>query len=500
MTLPLISAPQSESVAKPGIAAAKAGAPAVDGEEASGEAFTLIASGDDLGEPPAEASLTTTPNPQPNEPEKRDESQVMPGALEETGRDAFPILIARAGEMAGEDAGAVPVLASPDLAPTAPQARHETPPASVQQTPQAVLPVAATVTQRVPDEMTRHEDSRSAPLAGPADLSARTAAPPASHVGDAMVDTRQVSLGLPLQDPTKAMSVGRIADAGGLLTPEKATEPRAGSLTTIQEMSTLMADKTSGTQVGLPLSQSLATAPEDAKPSERLMDPAAAPEDGRWHNPPLDSAPRVAFGPIGTSAMSAPMAFLATQAVGGGRVYTQELVGLNWEDRAAGSLDSTSEIGLGERSAASVASLQSMAVRPDMPRLLAGQFAQAIRAQSGGPVEISLQPEELGRVRMTISTTEAAVIISVVAERQDTFEMMRRHATALSRELANQGFEGVELSFEQGGSGDPDQPNSGEHSGSNSHGGAARHVEDVLQIDLTHGAGLDRTKALDKRI
>ena len=78
--------------------------------------------------------------------------------------------------------------------------------------------------------------------------------------------------------------------------------------------------------------------------------------------------------------------------------------------------------------------------------------------------------------------------------------MMRRHATALSRELANLGFEGVELSFEQRGSGDADRPVSQEGSGLSSRRDGALLSEDPLQMELIHVGGLDPSKALDKRI
>ena len=88
--------------------------------------------------------------------------------------------------------------------------------------------------------------------------------------------------------------------------------------------------------------------------------------------------------------------------------------------------------------------------RADMPRAIAMQIADAVRAMPDRPVDVSLNPEELGRVRLSVSATEAGVMLSVLAERPETLELMKRHAEQLARDLADMGFDSVELSFGKG--------------------------------------------------
>ena len=83
------------------------------------------------------------------------------------------------------------------------------------------------------------------------------------------------------------------------------------------------------------------------------------------------------------------------------------------------------------------------------------------RQTPDGSVEIKLSPEELGRVRMTVSPGDAEVTISVMAERGETLDLLRRNADILSAELRNAGFERLSLDFGQSmGSGSDANPSS----------------------------------------
>ncbi len=75
--------------------------------------------------------------------------------------------------------------------------------------------------------------------------------------------------------------------------------------------------------------------------------------------------------------------------------------------------------------------------------------------QSGklGPVELSLSPEELGRIRMQITPDGDTVRIVLQAERAETAELLRRNSDALLSELRQSGFEGASFSFEGWGTG-----------------------------------------------
>lgn len=75
------------------------------------------------------------------------------------------------------------------------------------------------------------------------------------------------------------------------------------------------------------------------------------------------------------------------------------------------------------------------------------QLADAMTAMPDRPVEIALSPEELGRVRMVITTTDGTVSLQVVAERPETVELMRRHADLLAQDLRQLGFDQLDFRF-----------------------------------------------------
>jgi hypothetical protein len=63
------------------------------------------------------------------------------------------------------------------------------------------------------------------------------------------------------------------------------------------------------------------------------------------------------------------------------------------------------------------------------------------------PVELILSPEELGIVRMTLSASDGAAVLSVSAERPDTLDLMRRNIELLERQFRDLGFDSVSFTF-----------------------------------------------------
>jgi flagellar hook-length control protein FliK len=85
------------------------------------------------------------------------------------------------------------------------------------------------------------------------------------------------------------------------------------------------------------------------------------------------------------------------------------------------------------------------------PRYVAEQVAAAVKtARDGGPVELRLDPPELGRVQIHLVTTDDGARVVVMAERADTHDLLRRHAEMLARDLSDAGFDTVSLDFSQG--------------------------------------------------
>ncbi|MEQ9692690.1 flagellar hook-length control protein FliK [Shimia sp. SDUM112013] len=93
-----------------------------------------------------------------------------------------------------------------------------------------------------------------------------------------------------------------------------------------------------------------------------------------------------------------------------------------------------------------VASAQSFA-RPGENVSWSRQIAENVIRQVDGSIEIRLNPEELGRVRLSVTQSEQSIVISVQAERSETLELIRRHHQELEKELLSFGFEDAQFSF-----------------------------------------------------
>lgn len=83
---------------------------------------------------------------------------------------------------------------------------------------------------------------------------------------------------------------------------------------------------------------------------------------------------------------------------------------------------------------------------PGTARAVAVQLAEALITTQGSKVDIVLNPEELGRVRMVLSPSESGISVSITAERPETLELMRRHIDQLTEEFRALGY--VDIGFE----------------------------------------------------
>lgn len=91
--------------------------------------------------------------------------------------------------------------------------------------------------------------------------------------------------------------------------------------------------------------------------------------------------------------------------------------------------------------------------RSDSVRNAAAQAVEVFVRQPGKPVEISLNPQELGRVRMALTTSETGVIVVIQSERPETLDLMRRHIDQLAQEFQQLGYENTSFQFGNGDSG-----------------------------------------------
>lgn len=62
-------------------------------------------------------------------------------------------------------------------------------------------------------------------------------------------------------------------------------------------------------------------------------------------------------------------------------------------------------------------------------------------------VEITLAPEELGKVRMTLHAADGGITVAVQADRPDTLDLMRRNIDSLARDFRDLGYADISFSF-----------------------------------------------------
>lgn len=189
----------------------------------------------------------------------------------------------------------------------------------------------------------------------------------------------------------------------------------------------------------------------DAAPSSR--DPAKAPAPQKA-NPatPLFAANAEALTPVASQSQLSPLSAIAEG---------DPLI-LSRTDATTG---------------APTQSTTTQPMRMDLPHHVSRQVAEALQNMPSRPVEISLNPEELGRVRLGVSSSEAGIVVSVLAERPETIDLMRRHINNLEAAFQAIGYSDISFSFAGG-----DAQNDGD---TNQQTGTTAQLTDGLLADST---------------
>jgi len=93
----------------------------------------------------------------------------------------------------------------------------------------------------------------------------------------------------------------------------------------------------------------------------------------------------------------------------------------------------------------------SSAAAPALPSgpapKVAAQIVAAVLQSPSGTTEIALNPKELGRVRIALTPAEAGLSVTILAERPETADLMRRNIDVLAREFLDMGHENLTFSF-----------------------------------------------------
>lgn len=90
-------------------------------------------------------------------------------------------------------------------------------------------------------------------------------------------------------------------------------------------------------------------------------------------------------------------------------------------------------------------------------RGIGSQLVEAIRQGRDGTIEVSLVPEELGRLKLSLLGNEMSLHVVVQADRSDTQELIRRHIGHLQQEFLALGYRDVSFAFGQQGGQDHGQ-------------------------------------------
>lgn len=104
----------------------------------------------------------------------------------------------------------------------------------------------------------------------------------------------------------------------------------------------------------------------------------------------------------------------------------------------------------GELKAASAnRGIEPAMARSEPPRPVAHQLADAVRTASSGTIEVKLAPEELGRVKLSLTPSEAGLTITVLADRPETLDLIRRNIDVFAQDLRQQGHQNLSFQFGQ---------------------------------------------------
>jgi len=132
-------------------------------------------------------------------------------------------------------------------------------------------------------------------------------------------------------------------------------------------------------------------------------------------------------------------------------------------------------------------------LRADLTPHIARQLVDVMAQAAHRPTEIALSPQELGRVRMSVVAEDGAITVSIIAERPETLDLMRRHIDQLGQTFKSMGYESISFAFGQG-------ADSGDHAGSGpggdpSSGGqqatATPDESTIIHLDAAPARGVD---------
>jgi hypothetical protein len=110
--------------------------------------------------------------------------------------------------------------------------------------------------------------------------------------------------------------------------------------------------------------------------------------------------------------------------------------------------------GLGHATSASVLPIAERVALPQPTVPISQQIMQALANPARDPdvpLDLALDPPELGRVRLSFAEVNGALTLTISVERPETADLMRRHIALLNEEFARAGLDAPSVSISQGG-------------------------------------------------
>ncbi|WP_165610023.1 flagellar hook-length control protein FliK [Shimia aestuarii] len=83
------------------------------------------------------------------------------------------------------------------------------------------------------------------------------------------------------------------------------------------------------------------------------------------------------------------------------------------------------------------------------PQVIVRQVLEALGSSGRDLIEITLDPPELGRIRMAMAETAGSISVTIQADASATSDLLRRHQDMLRQDLLAQGYKDVSFTFEQ---------------------------------------------------
>lgn len=93
----------------------------------------------------------------------------------------------------------------------------------------------------------------------------------------------------------------------------------------------------------------------------------------------------------------------------------------------------------------------SQVSRPEFATPVTRQITDAIHARltNAKVIEVALNPAELGRLKLSMSPAENGLVVTILADRPEVIDLMRRNIADLEQAFSDMGHENISFSFEQ---------------------------------------------------